>query len=1022
MESGNQKSRTSRLLMLNYRFDASNEVDETLVSHYNFLMENMNNLSEKEAHDWLMQRSKDPKFVEVTSAGFLYGILVDPQNAPKHFRNMGVSITDNWYTALYRMNMILLELFNKMRSEPKMQILYFFREAIKSNMPKIDNVLLNLLRTINEGGKLSEIYPFVHGVADFLNENREWIRSIKQGSLVSPLVLLSFSRFLHDYTQSGLNNEPFKKSLESACEFFLRERLVDMLPLGRDLVLILMRLGRNPTFAPFWKNLLYGQLQGLGGLIDLMNKPCQAVIFTFRLSLHITRKIEFLLKMKMPNFGRHLDWFTKQHLNGPEGGSIRAEIIRYLWYIGLSTPDFQQQHVAENRASLLSFFIRTAQPGMEMQWCKLVLIWDWFGFDSNIPNAAALVEPAFSLVRYLLTTNQILANSIIDFLIRSTTMISPNYTQFFITSVTNSFKQLSTIMPIMSVLESTRIDKPLRDMLRETFPELFAPKHPPMAPPPSQQQPPPGPSRLTPLMIEEEEKSVIKKLNQNSAAILPNEEEAKEKKKERKKLKKTTSLSEQTPETKRENILDVGSIETVLPLVRDELKNSVGELNSAVKAKSDEAPEAMQRLLMCIFENEELLENDQIEILAECLLIIYREYLGKREFFPKNSRSEDISDTFDMSFFALFRNLVLSPDGDESRKLLLMIIGEMRERCNCIGYLLLFFIKGTKMESEEAASAYTGLCKAMAAPLEDQLLEDLKQCVIDDHRLFAFLVPFIFERLSEVSGSVNLMRLICGSIDAAQALSIVREMCLENLTMFQKDTITPILNASIQQWDTIEQIMLWTFIRGFVKFDWLLNLIPRLAYNKHPEAITNLLLMIKQAEPSLKLMQNLLSRPANDFFTICAIKVLIDDNDSLEQVANHMATIIKRLIQSGEIYPPSPTKEKSSLKKTLCLEFVLSHLDTFRLNCLTKESRRAELFLSNNVLQEALSLAKKSERIADLRTKFTELFAVMEIFSDAFDTKQRPLRKTRQTKPEVEYSDERIKRRRIKEFEESDED
>jgi hypothetical protein len=84
--------------------------------------------------------------------------------------------------------------------------------------------------------------------------------------------------------------------------------------------------------------------------------------------------------------------------------------------------------------------------------------------------------------------------------------------------------------------------------------------------------------------------------------------------------------------------------------------------------------------------------------------------------------------------------------------------------------------------------------------------------------------------------------------------------------------------------------MLWTFIRGFVKFDWLLNLIPRLAYNKHPEgkkcsfrifretflAITNLLLMIKQAEPSLKLMQNLLSRPANDFFTICAIKVLFD--------------------------------------------------------------------------------------------------------------------------------------------------
>ena len=79
--------------------------------------------------------------------------------------------------------------------------------------------------------------------------------------------------------------------------------------------------------------------------------------------------------------------------------------------------------------------------------------------------------------------------------------------------------------------------------------------------------------------------------------------------------------------------------------------------------------------------------------------------------------------------------------------------------------------------------------------------------------------------------------------------------------------------------------MLWTFIRGFVKFDWLINLIPRLVYNKHPEgitrmlkfnyilAITNLLLMIKQADPSLKLMQNLLARPVNDLFTVCAIKV-----------------------------------------------------------------------------------------------------------------------------------------------------
>lgn len=128
--------------------------------------------------------------------------------------------------------MILLELFNRIRPEPKKQILYFFREAIKSNMPKIDNVLLNLFRAMNEGGKFHEMVPFVQGVAEFLNENREWIRNLKQGSLVTPLMLLVFSRYLHDYTAAGITNDSFRKALESLCEFILREKIGDLNILG----------------------------------------------------------------------------------------------------------------------------------------------------------------------------------------------------------------------------------------------------------------------------------------------------------------------------------------------------------------------------------------------------------------------------------------------------------------------------------------------------------------------------------------------------------------------------------------------------------------------------------------------------------------------------------------------------------------------------------------------------------------------------------------------------------------------
>lgn len=140
----------------------------------------------------------------------------------------------------------------------------------------------------------------------------------------------------------------------------------------------------------------------------------------------------------------------------------------------------------------------------------------------------------------------------------------------------------------MSVLESTRIDKPLRDLLRETFPDLFAPKQPSIPhPAPAVQQPLPEIVELLPIADGEER---VKR---------PAEKD----KKKVKKLRNASSLSAQTPESKRENILDVGLLENALSLIKDEFRKPIEELESAIQAKSDEGPEAMQRLIMCIFEN-----------------------------------------------------------------------------------------------------------------------------------------------------------------------------------------------------------------------------------------------------------------------------------------------------------------------------------------------------------------------------------------------------------------------------------
>ena len=51
--------------------------------------------------------------------------------------------------------MVVIEMYQKLRPEAQKQLLFFFREAIRINVPKIDNVLNNLIRTLNDSKYLS---------------------------------------------------------------------------------------------------------------------------------------------------------------------------------------------------------------------------------------------------------------------------------------------------------------------------------------------------------------------------------------------------------------------------------------------------------------------------------------------------------------------------------------------------------------------------------------------------------------------------------------------------------------------------------------------------------------------------------------------------------------------------------------------------------------------------------------------------------------------------------------------------
>uniref|UniRef100_A0A915DEG3 SOSS complex subunit A homolog n=1 Tax=Ditylenchus dipsaci TaxID=166011 RepID=A0A915DEG3_9BILA len=260
-----------------------------------------------------------------------------------------------------------------------------------------------------------------------------------------------------------------------------------MLMLGRDLVLVLMRLSKIPQFIPLWKTLLHNPsalLPKFNGIGQLMSMPCSNFLLSFRVSLHVSRRVEFLLKLKNLAGSKHLDWFAKIHLSAVDSGSLRAEIMRYVWY-NIHLPEFQQPAAIETRAQFLNWLLRNAKAGAEMQWCKLMLLFDWLGFENQPPNSLTFVEPAFSVIRHLISSYPPLANSLVDFLIRISNTFHPSLTSYFSNCITTAMVSLSAAgMPIADVLDNPRLEKPLKDSFRETFPGVFFAKKtsPPLAP------------------------------------------------------------------------------------------------------------------------------------------------------------------------------------------------------------------------------------------------------------------------------------------------------------------------------------------------------------------------------------------------------------------------------------------------------------------------------------------------------------------------------------------------------------
>lgn len=999
------KAKKPSKLLATTSIEQRDDLEEKIENGFNLIQNRIGSLSEKEAHDALLQLTSESKAMfETVTGGLLFGLLTDPPNAQKYFNWLSMIANDGWFCALCNVNMILFEIYPRMKFEVREQCWFFFREAIKFNVPKIDNVLINLIRNANDGSDLKEICALLNAVTNLLNSNYSWLEGLKPRASLIPVTLQTLSRFICDlstYPQC----DALRTQMITLCSWLLRERFTDCMQLGRDLVLVLLRVAKVPQFNAIWKQLLTEPNKlspNCSGVEDLMSRPC-ANFQIYRVTVAMQRKMEFIMnKLKPGAYEKHIEWFRLKHLSNAEAGNLRAEAVRCATFISWPANETPPLFAHEMRAILISSLLVGAN-NVEAQWCKLHLFWDWLCFDPAVQGGHLLIEPGFSVMRHLLHGQPLIVNSLLDFLIRMSTDLYPQIQARVIASVTNAFKALAdhnVAGSVSSVLEHVSIQKNIREAFGEKFKGLLRTSVAPHVAPTVAEKTEPTASSA-----EADQTAPCSDVVSLTDGVATAENAFEE--------EESSSAEDEDGGTCEEKIT------TLLAAVKEEFRDAIENLATAASSDNDVRCEKMQKLLSNIFDNDDLLDEEQIELIAECLLIIFSKHLRSRKPLPEGfAESPDVlAEVFSQPIYVLFRNLCFTPDGDATREPMLSIIAEMCLKCSSVSYLLLFFIcSGRGDQSDCTTSAYTDLCRLLNRSPIQQIVSDLEQCHFDDFGLFGHLIPFVYDKFaSEAMGSAELMSLLAHSLDAKQIAALAGELIRENISLFRKDTFVSIVNASLS-WETTAQFIFWQLVHAeCVPIDWVAQVIARLQYSKHSEAVTNIYLMMQRMEhePNMNLLRNLLSRPSTDDFTVNCLKILIRDAEYASRMAELFATLMDRLIQAGDLLP-SHLKQKRGTQRMVCLDQLFAHLDKFRQNCLSRDSHAAEKFLALPTLQDAFSAARTTEKISSLRIRYSELFAVMEILSDDSTQSSRTLRRSKPQKQKmaVENSDDEGKSKR----------
>ncbi|KAM6365323.1 integrator complex subunit 3 [Pluvialis apricaria] len=482
MQKGKGGTAGGGKLLVSTLLDAKDELEERLERCVGIVTSLTNGLSEREANDALNAHicKGTPQHEEIC-LGLFTLVLTEPAQAQKCYRDLALVSRDGMNIVLNKINHILMEKYLKLQDTCRTQLVWLLRELVKSGVLGADGVCMTFMKQIAGGDVTAKNIWLAENVLEILTEQREWVL---KSSLLIAMAVYTYLRLIVDHHGTSQLQVLRQKEVDF-CVSLLRERFMDCFMIGRDLVRLLQNVARIPEFEQLWKDIIHNP-QVLStqftGVLQLLQSRTSRKFLACRLTPDMETKLLFMTsRVRFGQQKRYQDWFQRQYLSTPDSQSLRCDLIRYICGVVHPSNEVLSSDILP-RWAIIGWLLTTCTSNVAASNAKLALFYDWLFFNPE-KDSIMNIEPAILVMHHSMKPHPAITATLLDFMCRIIPNFYPPLEAHVRQGVFNSLTHIvekRVLAHLAPLFDNPKLDKELRAMLREKFPEFCSSPSPPI--------------------------------------------------------------------------------------------------------------------------------------------------------------------------------------------------------------------------------------------------------------------------------------------------------------------------------------------------------------------------------------------------------------------------------------------------------------------------------------------------------------------------------------------------------------